>query len=349
MEFGIKRDNLTINLVKNNGDISVSIIDNKTQQKYENTILKEHKHLCMDIDGFYIFMCNCFSKKDGYDVKFDINASVGIMRLFFSDCLDDAVKITHTLNMYEIKKSTNLSTCENELRLKINKLEKQLNDTNLKINELEEQLDDSDLEEQLDESKLKINKLEEQLNDLKSETVTICYKSTVQPYDYLQVDKYTEKLDLSNYNNNREIFWSNIYKFPKLTELIINNSPIFGDNNITIMYQLMPYDFIVRRLPYIQQDSGYYNIMLHFPQIKKLEIVNKSQLLTNELGHLYNMPNLEELRLTNFTNKIKVFDYIKPLTKLTKLIITNCQNIVDIGVLFGYCGTKNIELHVLEI
>jgi hypothetical protein len=60
---------------------------------------------------------------------------------------------------------------------------------------------------------------QKQIDDLKSELITIACLKALAPYEYIRINKYTNTLDLSKYNNTNDIIWTNINQFTKLNEL----------------------------------------------------------------------------------------------------------------------------------
>jgi hypothetical protein len=187
--------------------------------------------------------------------------------------------------------------------------------------------------------------LQKEINNLKSELITIgCVKEAGKPYEYIRINKYTNVLDLSKYNNTTDIIWTNFNQFIPLNELIINDSWIGNHNNNGAVhgtiFQLHDYNFWIPTGHALSQT--HFIDIFNFPQITVLEITKKHNNYT-ELGSFYNVPNLVELRLTNFDYKINILTYIKDITKLKKLQLINCRDINELSNIREYCLKQKIE------
>jgi hypothetical protein len=149
------------------------------------------------------------------------------------------------------------------------------------------------------------------------------------------------------YNNNTDIIWTNISLFPKLNELIINNTVITNHGNTDVqqptIWQL--YNEII-----LYTNPGYYMIhknffdIFNFPQITILEIINTVSYNITEFGYMYNVPNLQVLRLRNFGGAVTLLTYIKPLLKLKEIQLINTSTINELALFRDYCLEKSIKL-----
>jgi hypothetical protein len=303
-------NNYNINISTNdNTSIYINIVNKITFQNYETSFIKKDICSFMDINEMFNFMIKCLDKTENYNVDFESSESKLI--LFFSAKIDGFLNISHKLIVKEL-----ILNSDKMLTTRLNSMKEEF---------------------------------QKQIDDLKSELITIACLKTLVPYEYLRINKYTNTLDLSKYNNNSDIVWTNINQFTKLNELIINDSWIGNYNNNSQMhstiFQLHDYNFYVsgNGSPIIRP---HFIDIFNFPQITILEI-QKSHGFT-DLGHFYNVPNLIELRLKNFDKDLNILSYIKTIPKLKKLSLIKCSyisstNIVDIR---EYCLKQKIKFIV---
>ena len=322
MNFYINNYNINIS-INDNSIIFVNIINKTTFQNYESLFVQ--KDICnfMNINEMYNFMIKCFSKDQYYNIDFE--ASENKLILFFNAKIDNFLNIAHKLVVKEL-----ILHSDKMLTTRINSMkesyETHINDLTLKINDLT----------------LKIN-------DLLEEKITIACgnrnSSTVNTY--FQVNKYTNILNLTKYNNNTDIIWTHISLLPKLNELIINNTLITSNDNVN-KQQSTSWQLYNEIILYDQGGHGlihknFFDIF-NFPQITILEIIQTVSNNITEFGYMYNVPNLEVLRLRNFSGAVTLLTYIKPLCKLKEIQLINTNTINELALFRDYCLQNSIKL-----
>lgn len=324
MNFSMNNYNINISTCDNTS-IYVNIVNKITFQNYETSFVKKDVCSFMDINEMFNFMIKCFEKKENYNIDFESSESKLI--LFFSAKIDGFLNISHKLIVKEL-----ILNSDKMLTTRLNSMKEEFKNNN------------DDLKSELAFTKEEFQK---QINNLKSELVTIGCIKTQKPYEYIRINKYTNVLDLSKYNNTNDIIWTNFNQFVALNELIINDSWIGNyNNNATVhstIFQLHDYNFYVNS-GNLSPHTHFIDIF-NFPQITILEITKKHNAYT-ELGHFYNVPNLVELRLTNFDYKINILTYIKAILKLEKLQLINCSDINELSNVREYCLKQKIQLVV---
>ncbi len=305
-------NNYNINIsTSDNTSIYVNIINKITFQNYETSFVKKDVLSFMDINEMFNFMIKCFEKKENYNVDFESSESKLI--LFFSAKIDGFLNISHKLIVKEL-----ILNSDKMLTTRLNSMKEEF---------------------------------QKQIDDLKSELVTIACLKTPKPYEYIRINKYTNVLDLSKYNNNNDIIWTNINQFVKLNELIINDSWIGNHGNNgqmhSTIFQLHDYNFWVNTGHVLAQP--HFIDIFNFPQITVLEIQKSSTSNGNvELGYFYNVPNLVELRLKNFDKDLNVLTYIQTIPKLKKFSLIKCNYITSTKIvdIREYCVKQKIKFTV---
>ena len=304
-------NNYNINISTcDNTSIYVNIVNKLTFQNYETSFIKKDVLSFMDINEMFNFMIKCFEKKENYSIDFESSESKLI--LFFSAKIDGFLNISHKLIVKEL-----ILNSDKMLTTRLNSMKEEF---------------------------------QKQIDDLKSELVTIVCLKTPKPYEYIRINKYTNILDLSKYNNTNDIIWTNFNQFTALNELIINDSWICNYTNNTQMhstiFQLHDYNFWVNSGNILAQP--HFIDIFNFPQITILEIQKLNGY--TELGNFHNVPNLVELRLNNFDKDLNVLTYIQTIPKLKKFSLIKCNyitasKIVDIR---EYCSKQKIQFTVVE-
>lgn len=326
MNFNMNNYNINIS-TSDNTSIYVNIVNKITFQNYETSFVKKDICSFMDINEMFNFMIKCFNKTENYSIDFESSESKLI--LFFSAKIDGFLNISHKLIVKEL-----ILNSDKMLTTRLNSMKEEF------------QNNSDDLKSELAFTKEEFQK---QINDLKSELITIgCVKQAGKLlYEYIRINKYTNVLDLSKYNNTKDIIWTNFNQFGALNELIINDSWIGNYNNSgpvhSTIFQLHDYNFWVNN-GHALSHTHFIDIF-NFPQITILEITKKHNTYT-ELGNFYNVPNLVELRLTNFDYKINILTYIKDIKKLKKLQLINCGDINELSNVREYCLIHKIQLVV---
>lgn len=306
-------NNYNINISTcDNTSIYVNIVNKITFQNYETSFVKKDVLSFMDINEMFNFMIKCFDKKENYSIEFESSESKLV--LFFSAKIDGFLNISHKLIVKEL-----ILNSDKMLTTRLNSMKEEF---------------------------------QKQIDDLKSELVTIACLKTPKPYEYIRINKYTNVLDLSKYNNNTDIIWTNINQFVKLNELIINDSWIGNYNNDSQMhstiFQLRDYNFWTQSSGYVLAQPHFIDIF-NFPQITVLEIQKSIASSGNvELGNFYNVPNLVELRLKNFDKDLNVLTYIQTIPKLKKFSLIKCNYITSTKIvdIREYCVKQKIKFTV---
>jgi len=320
--------NFTVNNYSNNISINdthsiyINIMNKITFQSYESTIIKKDIPQFMDIPSFYKFMVTAYENSDEDNgilpIIYEVIEGKIAIRFRFTNTF---INIDHTLFIKEMVLSS-----DKLLTTKINSMKEMYEN---KITELENKLN-------------KLNNVLEQLDKINNEPILIIYAPYV-PKVYM--NKSIEKLNLTSYNNIN-ICWLNFNKFTNISELIVNTSFIpnhdGGELNSSI-WRLNGCPFYGNYL----RCNQFFDLF-NFPKVTSLKILYISGETRNEnLGDMSNIPNLEELILENFDYKINVFDYIKVLTNLKKLVFINSSNINKIAELREYCISKKIKLEII--
>ncbi len=325
MNFYLNNYYITINNNDNNS-IYVNINNTFTFQKYETHFIKKDICSFMDINEMFNFMIKCFNKIDNYNVEITMDNSK--LTLFFNATIDNFLNISHKMFINKSKSTYmhSMITPPNiNLVSPINKLKSENDD--LKSQNVE-------LKSEINKLKSEIDNIKSEIDNIKSENIILYYDVSAKPNIFIHENKYIEKLDLSKYNNSK-ILWFNLNRFSKLNELIINSSTIAHTNLVTkTIFQLCR--FYIHDCPYFDT--------FNLPHIKKLEIRKGNFTNTySELGCLENLPNLEELRLTDFLYRINILTYIQAIPKLNKLILTNCPYVNSKVDVRDYCLKNNIQ------
>lgn len=310
MNFNMNNYNINIS-TSDNTSIYVNIVNKITFQNYETSFVKKDVLSFMDINEMFNFMIKCFEKKENYNIDFESSESKLI--LFFSAKIDGFLNISHKLIVKEL-----ILNSDKMLTTRLNSMKEDF---------------------------------QKQIDDLKSELVTIGCLRTPKPFEYIRINKYTNVLDLSKYNNNNDIIWTNINQFVALNELIINDSWIGNHaNNGAFSSTIFPlhfgYNFATGSGHVLSQP--HFIDIFNFPQITVLEIQKLNGF--QELGYFYNVPNLVELRLSNFDKDLNILSYIQTIPKLKKFSLIKCNyitasKIVDIR---EYCVKQKIQFTVVE-
>jgi hypothetical protein len=313
--YNINNYNVTISNNSNN-NIFINVMNNISSQTYEGTFIKKDIPTYLDIKGFFEFISKCFEQTINYSVNFEVSDSK--LLLDFNTILD-FMNINHRLILRELILSDDRLTTT-----KINQLVLSLEALRLENLELKRQL----------------SPLIVQVNEILSEEILIVCKP------YITFNKYITELDLSNYNNNNDIVWSNVPKLPKLEKLILNNTklnnkPPNAPDTICALNQIN----IISNHNHLIMDTHRFE-MFHFNNIKHLEIKFKEPPYIDQLGPMNMIPNLESLTLTNFLSNFVVVSYIQPLTKLKKIIINNCKDFSELANIRNYIMEKNKEIEV---
>jgi hypothetical protein len=303
-------NNYNINISTNdNTSIYVNIVNKITFQNYETSFVKKDICSFMDINEMFNFMIKCFEKKENYNVDFESSESKLI--LFFSAKIDGFLNISHKLIVKEL-----ILNSDKMLTTRLNSMKEDF---------------------------------QKQIDDLKSELVTIGCLKTPKPFEYIRINKYTNVLDLSKYNNNNDIIWTNINQFVSLNELIINDSWIGNHaNNGSMTNTIFPLYFnynFVNNGGHVLSQPHFIDIF-NFPQITVLEIQKLNGF--QELGYFYNVPNLVELRLINFDKDLNILQYIQTIPKLKKFKLIKCNYITSSKIIDirEYCVKQKIQFIV---